>query len=50
MSAPLCNTVPVIISHIAGSILVYATRRARTDQFGESGWIMVFLIMSGVSF
>eukprot|EP00048_Salpingoeca_helianthica_P010575 m.151757 g.151757 ORF g.151757 m.151757 type:complete len:1600 (-) comp15098_c0_seq5:30-4829(-) len=33
---------------IIAGVLVYLTRRVRTDQFGESGWIVVFLLITGV--
>ncbi len=32
----------------AATLFVYLTRRVRTDQFGESGWIVIFLLLSGV--
>ena len=35
---------------IGGAFLMYKTRRVRTDQFGESGWVIGILIVFGVIF
>lgn len=39
-----CNLLYLIV----GFILVYATRKIRSDQFGESGYIVLILLFDGV--
>ena len=47
----LCIICWYLIFHCrrAGLILMYKTRKVRTDQFGESGWVIGILIVVGVS-